>query len=663
MTCLEFRNVAVRVATASLVFAFLASPVTTVAQTPTAAVNGTVVDPSGASIPDARVRVVNRETNIASEKNTSSDGTFAMINLLPGNYGLTVEKTGFKKVALPSFKLDVNQTLTEKIALDVGSSTETVTVSAESIGVMLQRASTELGTTIDEQMMHELPLNGRNFTELLVTQPGVNPVNTAQGGNTVGSADGGNIGIPNAVVYRPSVNGAGNRSNAFYMDGIINTDDRSGGWSIQPIADTIQEFKVQSHNNDAQYGNVLGAVVNIVTKSGTNQFHGSGWDFARSQIFDARNPFTGFCTPASCASQASKLQSEVSAGQLTPAGASAILSGTPVSPLGYFENIYGGTFGGPIRRNKTFFYFSYEGWQFSQPQNAFAIVPTAQELAGDFTGTVSPELIGAVNSTKTAITPNTIYNPFAESGVNSAVPFTCDPLGNPMALQNSSLSFGQPGYGIQSAGGTPCNKIPTGLIDQKLVAVIKAYSLGNCAFTPNLTFAVDNCLDSRNKTDNANNYDIRIDHHLGNKDTIFGRAYMLWDTDTGIVAGTNSLAPSPYHILNIGGAWDHIFTPNLILEARGGINSRPVIVNPTNSQGYAPETAAGFSNLAATAGFFLDVGNYIGSANSGLGNVGVQHRANPGEQLQRLDDLDPRQTYRQIRRRISLREPPGDEPV
>ena len=182
----------------------------------------------------------------------------------------------------------------------MGSSAETVTVSAESVGVMLQRASTELGTTIDEQMMHELPLNGRNFTELLILQPGVNPVNTAQGGNGIGSADGGNIGIPNAVVYRPSVNGAGNRSNAFYLDGIINTDDRGGGWAIQPIADTIQEFKVQSHNNDAQYGNVLGAVVNVVTKSGTNKFHGSAWEFARSQIFDARNPFTGFCSPAEC---------------------------------------------------------------------------------------------------------------------------------------------------------------------------------------------------------------------------------------------------------------------------------------------------------------------------------------------------------------------------
>src|SRR5580698_2474020 len=282
----------------------LISAATSFAQTPTATVNGSVTDPSGAAVPDARVTVVNQDTNVASSKNTNADGTFTIINLLPGNYTLTASKAGFKNVALPPFKLDVNQTLTQNLHMEVGASTDTVTVSADSVSVMIQRSSTELGTTIDEQEMHELPLNGRNFTELLITQPGNNPINTAQGGNGIGSADGGNLGIPGAVVYRPSVNGAGNRSNAFYVDGIIATDDRGGGWAIQPIADTIQEFKVQSHNNDTQYGNVLGAVVNVVTKSGTNKFHGSGWEFARSQIFDARNPFTGFCSPASCQSLA-----------------------------------------------------------------------------------------------------------------------------------------------------------------------------------------------------------------------------------------------------------------------------------------------------------------------------------------------------------------------
>jgi len=611
----------------------LGSAANLVAQTPTAVVNGTVVDATGGTVPDAKVVVISQETNVASTKTSSADGTFVIVNLLPGNYVLTVEKAGFKKAAFPVFKLDVNQTLTENITLQVGATTETVEVSAESVAVMLQRSSTELGITISEQMVHELPLNGRNFTQLMITQPGVNPVDTSQGNSSGktgagGNPDGGNISIPGSTVYKAAVNGAGNRSNAFYMDGIINTDDRGGGWAVPPIADTIQEIKVQSHNNDAQYGNVLGSVVNIVTKSGSNQFHGAAWDFARSQIFDARNPFTGFCSPASCPTLSNTLAGNVTAGTQTAAGASAILSGTPVAPLGYSQNEFGGTFGGPIKHNKTFFYVAYEGWRYSQPNNSYAIIPSQAELSGDFTSS----LIGAVNANKTVLTPNTIFNPFAESGAGSSVQFRCDPSGNPMPLLTPGLAFGQAGYGIQAAGGSNCNKIPSALIDTKLVNVISAYTAAqakNCAFTPNLTFAIDNCLDSRNTVNNANNFDFRVDHHFSDKNIIFGRAYMMWDTNNGIVAGTTSITPSPFHTWNIGGAWDHIFTPNLILEARGGVNARPVLVNPTNPAGYKPETDAGFSNLDATAGFFLNVGGYIGSANSGIGNVGPQHRSNP----------------------------------
>jgi hypothetical protein len=587
------------------------------AQTPTAVVTGTVLDSSGAVVPGATVKVVNQDTNIVSAKQTNGAGLFTIINLLPGRYVLTVTKAGFKTVALPVFELEVNQTLNQSITMPVGAATETVEVSASSVAATIQSATTELGTTVDEVEMHELPLNGRNFTQLLLLQPGVNPVNTAQGSNGIGSADGGNIGIPGTVVYRPSVNGAGNRSNAFYMDGIVNTDDRGGGWAIPPIADTIQEFKVQSHNNDAQYGNVLGAVVNIVTKTGTNHFHGSGWEFARRNIFDARNPFTGFCTAATCPSLAQ----------------SPTLSSTPVSPPDYSQNEFGGTFGGPIRKDKTFFYIAYEGWRYSSPADTFAIVPTAQELAGDFSGTVTPELIGIVNSTKTAIAPNTIFNPFAESGKSSSVPFTCDGSGNPMALANPGAAFGATGYGVQVAGGSPCNKIPAALVDPKLASAIAAYTapqLKNCAFTPNFAIAVFNCLDSRQHTDSANNMDARIDQHFGTKDTVFARAYMLWDSNVNIDPGTTSLSPSPYHTWNIGGAWDHIFTPNLILEARGGINARPVLVNQTNAQGFQPEVSAGFSNLSATNGFYTSPSGYLASSGTPvLGNVGPEHRANP----------------------------------
>jgi hypothetical protein len=610
------------------------------AQTPTATINGTVNDPTGAAVPDATVAAVNQDTNIRSVRNTNADGTFTILNLLPGNYILTVERTGFKKVQLPVFQLNVNQILTQNITLEVGATSETVTVSADSIGVMVQRSSTELGTTIDDVMVHELPMNGRNFSELLILQPGVNPMDTSQGNSSgrtnAGGADGGNIAIPGSTIFKVSVNGQGNRSNTYYMDGIINTDDRGGGWSVPPIADTIQELKVQSHNNDVQYGNVLGSVVNIVTKSGTNRFHGSGWEFARSQIFDARNPFTGFCTTALCPTLASQLGSQVSAGTQTAAGAAAILSGTPVSPIGYSQHEFGGTFSGPIIKNKTFFYAAYEGWRYSVPTNTFVIDPTPEELAGDFTGKLSPELIGTVNSTKTGITPNSIFNPFAESGANSSVPFNCDPAGNPMPLMNPGAAFGSVGYGLQQTGGTPCNKIPSGLIDQKLVGIIQAYTASqasNCKFTPNFVSAVYNCLDSRNTINNADNLDIRIDHHFSEKNVVFARAYMMWDQNNGIVAGTSSITPSPFHVWNIGGAWDHIFTPNLVLSLRGGINSRPATVNPTNPQGLKPEQSAGYPNLDQTAGFFLNVGGYIGSANNGIGNVGPQLRANPEHNL------------------------------
>ena len=138
-----------------------------------------------------------------------------------------------------------------------------------------------------------------------------------------------------------------------------------------------------------------------------------------------------------------------------------------------------------------------------------------------------------------------------------------------------------------------------------------------------------NCLDSRNTINNANNFDFRVDHHFSEKNTVFARAYMMWNDNNGIVAGTSSITPSPFHVWNIGGAWDHIFTPNLVLSVRGGINSRPATVNPTNPQGFQPESAAGYNNLEQTGGFFLNVGGYIGSANSGIGNVGPQLRANP----------------------------------
>jgi hypothetical protein len=602
------------------------------AQTTTAEVNGVVLDDGGRTIPAASVRVTNQETNIVSAVQTNQDGTFTIINLLPGRYILAVQKSGFKTITLPAFSLDVNQILTQKLTMQVGSVQETVTVTGQAM--QLQTSSAELGTTVDPQMVAALPMNGRNFTETEIDQPGVTPISTAQSSG-VGSGDGTMIGIPGTVTYKVSINGQVNRSTEYFLDGIINSDFRISAYAYLPIEDTIDEFKIQSHNSDAEYGGVLGGVVNLATKGGTNDFHGSAWEYARSQIFDARNPFTGFCNAAQCAGLASQLANEVNSGTITAAQSASILSTTPVSPLGYSQNEFGGTFGGPILRNKTFFYAGYEGWRYSKPSNSFAIDPTTQELNGDFSGEVSPELIGTVNSSKTGITPNQLYNPFAESGASSAVPFYCQPgtVGiagqTPVAmpLANPTATFGTVGYGVQAPGGVSCNVLPAGLIDSKVAALASAYTssqLKQCAFQPNYATNVDDCLDTRPTTDDSENIDSRIDEHLGNKDTLWGRTSMFWDTDTGIVAGTTSISPTSYHAWNYGGGWDHAFTPDLILDVHGGYNSKPYQINPTNSQGYSPETSAGLSGLDATQGVYISPSSY-----PNMGNIGPELRGNP----------------------------------
>ncbi len=258
------------------------------AQSATGEVNGTINDRSGAAVPNATVRLTNQGTGIAEQATTNASGYFVFINVRPGSYTLDVEAQGFKKAQVPVFELSVNQTLKQNIALDIGALNESVTVTAEA--PLLQQSSSELGTVISETAVRELPLNGRNFTQLLILTPGANPVSTAQGSG-VGFQDAGLTGIPNTLIFKPSLHGQQNRSVLYYLDGIINTDFRGSVYGVLPIIDAVEEFKVQSHNEKTEFGGVLGGVVNLVSKSGTNSYHGSGWEFVRNNAFDARNPF------------------------------------------------------------------------------------------------------------------------------------------------------------------------------------------------------------------------------------------------------------------------------------------------------------------------------------------------------------------------------------
>jgi hypothetical protein len=214
-------------------------------------------------------------------------------------------------------------------------------------------------------VVHELPLNGRNFTQLLVLTPGVNPVSVSQGPqSTMSFQSEGNTGIPNSTIANASIQGQQNRSKIYYFDGIINTSVRGTSYVVLPDIDMIQEFRVQSHNDKAEFGGVTGGVVNMYSKSGTNDFHGSAFWYVRNDFFDARDPFR---------------------------------DATREDPTAFRQNQFGANIGGPIIRNKTFFHGGYDGGIVMWPAASAAFPP-----AGNWTEIFRSRTTAAASSIRSA---------------------------------------------------------------------------------------------------------------------------------------------------------------------------------------------------------------------------------------------------------------------
>ncbi len=354
--------------------------------------NGHVVDSTGAAIPGAAVTLLDVQTGVARSAATNSAGQYVFPLVAPGEYKLTVAKAGFNTEVNPPFRLEVNQNATQDFTLKVGAANETVTVSSNS--ELIDTTSATLGNVVETRTVEDLPLNGRSFTSLLTLAPGINPTNYSQNsgaGSTYGTNQNA-VGIPGAAFVYPAAQGQWNRENIYFLDGVIDTGGLSSTYDVPPIIDAIQEFKIQSHNDNAEFGGVLGGVVNLVTKSGTNSYHGSGWEYFRNESLDARNPFTDFNA-----------------------------SGNPAQ-IPFHQNEYGGTFGGPVwipkvynGRDKTFFFAAYEGWRYTKPASATYISPTAAELSGDFSNASAD--------------PYPLYNPFLTSG-SAAAGYTRPLLGD-----------------------------------------------------------------------------------------------------------------------------------------------------------------------------------------------------------------------------------------
>jgi hypothetical protein len=339
----------------------------------TATVSGSVRDSSGAVLPAANIVLHDTATNLDRTTSTNSVGNYVIPQIQPGTYELRVSKNGFRTEVRSNVTLVVNQTATVDFSLPPGETRETVQVQASA--PLLETVTSELGEAIVKRQVNELPLNGRNFTQLLNLTPGVSTVNVSQNSAT----SGGVWSNPVGTFSYPAVNGQSNRSNLFLLDGVNNQGSFGSTYAVPPIVDDIDEFKVQSHNDDASFGGVLGGVVNVVTKSGTREYHGTAWEFLRNTALDARNPFLTRVTP-------------------------------------FQQNQFGGAFGGPLwipglhGEKKTFFFLSYEGFRNHTAATNFFNTPTPQNLAGDLTG-ISGQ----------------IYNPF-----NGQLPFTCDSAGNPL---------------------------------------------------------------------------------------------------------------------------------------------------------------------------------------------------------------------------------------
>lgn len=475
-------------------------PRPSLAQTDTARLQGTVVDSSGGAVAGAIITVTSKDTAREAKAETNGDGSYVVPALPAGHYTESVEKRGFEKV-VRSFELQISQVGVLDFTLQVGSTSQSVNVAGES--PVIDAADSAIGTVIEGKQVTELPLNGRNFTQLATLVPGVTrgiPTGTATGSQNNaetfrnGSSGGASL----------AVNGLRPQANNFTFDGIDNNESLVNTIVFFPPADAIEEFRVQTSVATAEYGRAGGGIVATSLKSGTNGFHGSAFWFHRDQTLDAL-PF--FAT----------------------------------SQSSFSRNQFGGSVGGPIIKNKLFFFGDYQGLRLKQPgQPEFATVPTDNMRKGDF----SELLCGTCTNTG---------------------------LGAPIAIID-------PTTGLQFMGnGAQPNVIPANRTNMVGLNYIKAFPEPNCdhSISPNCDSILHNYTNVRDLIENWNDFDIRIDYLHDANNQIFGRfsrgradqtlTTRLSTLPSGFGSGTNFNHP---YGASLG--WTHTFSPQMINEARYG---------------------------------------------------------------------------------------------
>jgi len=485
--------------------------ITGFAQSSSSGVNGVVTDPNGAVVPGASVALVNVATNVERNTVSNASGNYFFAEVPPARYTLMFTAKGFEKESIAPFDVAVAQVVTVNAALKVGSTQESVTVTAENTEV--ETASAQLGTVIDNKAVTGIPLNGRNFTQMLELTPGVTPISTGQNSSGTTTST-----VAGSVYDFPSINGAYNRSTLYLLDGMNNNNGWYNSYAVPVIIDLVQEFKINSHS-ESEYGGVIGGVVNMATVQGTNVFHGKGWEYARSNSFDA-NPYIS-------------------------------------APPDYHLNMYGFILGGPVSapklysgKDKTFFEIAYEGTHYTTASGTPILIPTAAQLGettfGGAPGPTADFSTGACPATggvAIELQPCQLWDPTA--GGNSL------PLGS---------TYRRPYNG---------NQIPTSEFNKyQLKFISDVFGTNGPIVIPGILPTVFNFQINSPITQNSYNYSARVDEHLGVSNFIFARYSEFQSRKT-----SPSNLPKLFTLLQLpsqqyGASWTHLFSPTLSMQVQ-----------------------------------------------------------------------------------------------
>ncbi len=478
---------------------------------------GTVRDSSGAVVPRARVIISDVDRGTSFSTTTNGSGEYVSGPLKIGRYRIKVEKEGFKAVAVGPVELNLQERPSVNVTLQVGQVQQQVTVTSQ--GPQLETETSDLGQVVTSKRIETLPLNGRNYAQLAQLGAGVVPAEP---------------GSREEKSYGFSSNGARALQNNFLLDGVDNNSNlgdllNETTYVIQPSVDAIGEFKVQTNAYSAEFGRGNGAIMNAVIKSGTNQFHGDVYEFVRNEKFDAINAFDEF------------------------------------GKQPYKQNQFGATLGGPIIKNRTFFFADYEGLRVRQATPILNVIPTPQMRGGNFTNDLT-------NIPAMAIDPNTGLATNQPALDCSGNPTYFGEIFNTRLTQASNLN--PDGFcGVPIALGGQLNVFPSGLIDPLAARLSTFYP------NPNTNRSGSNFLVDPARKESRNNFDIRVDHKISSKDDFFAR--FSYEDQPSVI-------PAPFNnVLDGGGFFDgieddsyrslalsetHTFSPTLVNEFRAGYN-------------------------------------------------------------------------------------------